>query len=512
VNAPQTTVEVCAQCCGAGGTGTVTPIAGLDATEYEVGASSKADVAYSSSFTMPAVTFSHGIALQQYEPIPQPRFAYEGRMWYDDGSGQYDGEGTDHSIYTVGSGDASLSPSPVTNSPLGTKTENSLVLEQHGNPRFRICVSMKITDAWYMMQTRSVYLVTPAAPALPYWAATAWSSPSRNSIDHSSEPAVFCATIYRYPSLQVKTGDIKVGGVFKQGLNACERTVADPNNHAIVGHAHGTFANTSRGSKGQYGVLALGSITNFGSNNFLIAQPNSDLLTFANTGPYGNFYGSTAGPAVPVSCFNETFTAYPTVETETSWDPSTPVSPIGDLNTTYRLNGSGDILKIDGGQVVAGDRRIIRVIGSGGTVLINGNISLAGVSSVYQIPQFILLVDSPDIDIKVASNVTSLSGLYVTKGSFVTCDEFNGSITSPNIHIDSPAVTPSPCYYPLTVRGAVIAGKSVIPYRTNAETSDYTQPAELIDLDGTILISDYARKQQTGNFTTIGQMELPPRF
>jgi|GEM_PF-3482384 len=494
VETPQgATQQVCARVTDSTPTGNITPAATLNASEYEVGGSATGTVAYTSDFTMPTPTTSQGVTLQEYRG---PYLNYTSRMWYDDGSETYPATGdveTNNDTQTQ----RQISGGPVTNANLNTWPRSPLVLQPHSNPNFKICVSMQISDAYYEQRTRSV---TPAG------APTAWSAWSRVDIGYDDQITTTCAPIYRYPSLRVVNGDIKIGGVFKQGLTACERTVTDLNNHAIVGHAH-AVEGTLRGSKGQYGVLALGRIANFGSNNLLATQAGSTTLTFANAGgTLGEFFGTATG-TIPTSCFNETYTAYP-VAAESSSGSAT-LGATGNTNTTHRLNGSGDTLTITGGTVGAGERRIIRVTGSGGgTVVLNGNISFAPVGNIDQIPQFILLVEAPNVDIRVASGVTTLSGLYVTQGSFATCHEFNGSTTSPNIHIDSG----SPCYNALTVKGAVITGKSVLPYRTNAASTTYSDPAEIVDLNGTILISDYARKQQTGNFMTIGQMELPPRF
>ena len=489
------TQRICARVIADLPPGTIIPISSLDQTEYEVGGSANGTAAYTSTFQMPEPILYNGIATQEYRGLD---LSYTSRMWYDDGSETYPATGdvqTNTSTQTnqqVGT--------PATNSALNTWPRSPLVLQSHANPNFKLCVSMQISGASYETRNRTVTQINSV------WTPGSWSNWSRVNVMYDDQITTTCAPIYRYPSLRVVNGDIKIGGVFKQGLTACERTVTDLNNHAIVGHAH-AVEGTLRGSKGQYGVLALGRIANFGSNNLLATQAGSTTLTFANAGgTLGEFFGTATG-TIPTSCFNETYTAYP-VAAESSSGSAT-LGATGNTNTTHRLNGSGDTLTITGGTVGAGERRIIRVTGSGGgTVVLNGNISFAPVGNIDQIPQFILLVEAPNVDIRVASGVTTLSGLYVTQGSFATCHEFNGSTTSPNIHIDSG----SPCYNALTVKGAVITGKSVLPYRTNAASTTYSDPAEIVDLNGTILISDYARKQQTGNFMTIGQMELPPRF
>ncbi|HET6622844.1 MAG TPA: hypothetical protein VFG56_02835 [Candidatus Saccharimonadales bacterium] len=286
-------------------------------------------------------------------------------------------------------------------------------------------------------------------------------------ISPSSDPSTpaACSVIQRWPDIQVTGGDVRAGGSFADALDNCSASPA-----RIIGHLHSVESDL-RGSFGEYGVLATDDISHYGSNS--VVSTNGSLaseLYFANTGAPGNFSGGW--------CFNEVFDSFP--------------------NPTWTGNSWS------GGNIELGpnDRMVIRV---NGPARITGDIltSSIKINSINQLPEFVLIADG---DITIDSDVTEIDGIFVTKGNFITCNghtQVNSSIS-----LDEG----SACREALVVNGAVIAGGTIKAYRTNAASDDYLAPAELFNLDGATIISDYSAKLRTGEYTIIGERELPPRF
>lgn len=281
--------------------------------------------------------------------------------------------------------------------------------------------------------------------------------------DGYSSPAA-CSVIQRWPDMQVTGGDVRAGGSFADDLDNCAASPAD-----IRGHFHAVESDM-RGSYGEYGVIATGSISNFGSNGVTSASGTiSQELTFANTVGLGHFSSGW--------CFNDVFDSFPNPTwTGAAWT-------------------GGDI------SLGPNDRMVIRV---NGPVHITGDIQTqdATLSSIDQMPEFVLIADG---DINVDSNVTELDGIFITKGNFITC---TGHTSPASLSLKDN----SACRSALNINGMVIAGNTVKPYRTNAESDDYSEAAEMFHLDGATIISDYAAKRRAGEYTIIGERELPPRF
>lgn len=508
---------------------TVDPRLSFTPPSVEVGGSVSGRTGYFSSFTMPTEHNPVGPGGRWQTRYFGPYIAYESRMWYDNGNERWDGEGPDkrldEDVVTESQERGMTSPTNYRN--LRNWARANLELEPRNDPRYKVCLSHKINRAWYTQQDRSVTYenqppgdydndpdtpdTDPDGPGGSYYS-TAWSpqpaSLNKKDIPQTNyTPKVLCATIEKWASMEVQEGDIETGGVFPaQGASACNPS-EDIRSLGVIGHDH-AVAPTVRGSKAEYGIIAAGSIVDFGSNNRLARQSNSAVLDFANVGGLGNFYGTGSG--LTTNCFADVFGAYPGDAASPLSADGASVSATASGQSHYAFSSSNRTLTINGGTLSPGTSRIIRVTdegGGGNMVLINGDIrfSPGPYGRAADVPQFVLLVDG-DIDVKVASSVREVSGLYVTRGSFFTCRE--ADLDSWNINLDST----SPCRDRLVVNGAIIAGGQLLPYRTNADDATYAEPAELFRLRGDILISDYAQKLRRGNLDSISEIELPARF
>lgn len=503
------------QLCGANGS-TVYPKVQFNQSEVEVGGDATGRTSYFSSFQMPTDRQrQYGIPTIRYRG---PYIAYQSQMWLDNGDNAYGAGDQEIMNDNVPQSSYRDMPSPVSDRTLKSDwRKDDVPLLPLNDPRYKICLSIKIDRAWYEYATQSVtprslpydHDDDPDTPDItdpPYGNGYGgWIGRDIPGTDTGLKPR--CITIEKWASMEVQEGDIETGGVFPaQGASACNPS-EDIRSLGVIGHDH-AVAPTQRGSKAEYGILAAGSIIDFGSNNRLARQTNSAVLDFANVGGLGNFYGTGSG--LTTNCFADVFGAYPGDAASPLNADGASVSATASGQSHYAFSSSNRTLTINGGTLSPGTSRIIRVTdegGGGNTVVINGNIrfSPGPYGRAADVPQFVLLVDG-DIDVKVASSVREVSGLYVTRGSFFTCEE--ADLDAWNINLDST----SKCRDPLVVNGAIIAGGQLLPYRTNADDATYAEPAELFRLRGDILISDYAQKLRRGNLDSISEIELPARF
>jgi hypothetical protein len=315
--------------------------------------------------------------------------------------------------------------------------------------------------------------------------------------------AMKCSVSVKHPSLAVSYGDIRTGGSF----GACSITLAGSNRglyHGIVGH------NYSDGMQHSYvngAALSTGTISSFAS---LSVGPGSGVRGYFGRGPAtptstfnGMFYGdvNTAGAPSPLRthCLSPTFEAGRYATTSSG---ATTVQ-------THVLSGTNPNLVLGDITLGPNQRQVIRVTGSG-TVQLNGNISYTGsATNIYALPQFVLLVDSQNINVVVRDHVTRLDGIYAGQGSFYTC--YSHAATT-NGRFDK-WTTAAFCPSQLTVNGAVIMGDRLYPYRTAGHNSAADRaPAEVFNLRPDILLSDYADGGTTPSLSTSSQRELAPRY
>lgn len=350
-----------------------------------------------------------------------------------------------------------------------------------------------------------------------------------------TNPITRCIPIAKYPALEVWNGDVRTGGVLTTG-GACSLTqAARANNDPFGILAHDYSGNPIlRGSRGQYGVTALGAIENFGSSGvFYDGSVSAKSLLFGSGGytngsvsyaadRNGYYYGETQLSAgASTFCLPDVRSIYQTAAIGTTTIGAASANPvIGDVSsfsgtTTrgYNFTASGKSLTIRSSDSLdQGTRVIIYVTQASGLsgqrnrVIIDDDITFTqnGYTSVNDLPQFVVIADGT-IDIQIANTVSTVSGIYSTGGDIYTCNAFNGAtIMTTGSGCDSNA---------LTVRGALIAAGRVLPYRTYGyDTVNDTAPAELFNLSPSTLITDYNRAQSQPVITTDKLSELPTRL
>lgn len=338
-----------------------------------------------------------------------------------------------------------------------------------------------------------------------------------------------CRPIGKYPSLQVRGGDIRTGGSFTEVGGVCSATPTSVSDFSVIGHNYVT----SKGSFGEYGIVSAGRIMNFGANAVYSGGITSPNLMFGNRYHGDNtvdglFYSVTPdlslGSSMKTHCIPDVFaSASYAFANPTSYDSSTvtvDTAAAGEVRYHHQFRGSNQTLTLNmSGALDDGKRRIVRITQdapghTGNRVVINGNITYAdkAYASATQLPFFALIADGSDVDIQVNNSVSSLAGLYATRSDFVTCNA--GAVGGIRGTANGTQVgNGSWCNAALSINGAVLVGGRIYPYRTAGQnTAADNTPAEIFNLRGDLLISEYLRKSQTAQMRATNQIELPPRF
>ena len=360
-------------------------------------------------------------------------------------------------------------------------------------------------------------------------------NPYRTSTGETRDSSVECTVVAKHPALQVLNGDVRVGGNFSSGA-ACTLPVVDSINSGIVGnddsilsilmHNYGADSGL-RGSFGSYAATAPGVIKRYGSAGFTYSNVSGlgvqgKLLLFGAegtrasyaSGANGFFHVSSdsdyLGSDTQTYCLPELANSYTRPAASTLANPLT-VASTASGSRRYVFNGTNQTLSIPLTNLSSGQRTFIWVennpLNTNATnlVRITGNIlpPAGAINSVGNIPQFVLIVND-DIDLRIDEGVTSIYGVYSTKGNIYTCGDFSGRVD----------MSEANCAAPLSVNGALITNQRVLPYRTAgySSLSDGTY-AETFNLHPGVLVSDYVRARTNGSsFVTDYQQELPTRL
>lgn len=271
-----------------------------------------------------------------------------------------------------------------------------------------------------------------------------------------------CAKVVAKPTVKVVGGDV-VAGV---AITGTDGRCSPVSTGSVVGWPHSPDYNASNG---QFGVFAPSNVTGFASGA-ISEQFKPSGLTFANSSPSPS--GQNLG-----GNFGRMNYCVPNHYGDPSSLTSMPLASIGGSSTngSYKANGSPSSTgsrTIGTKTIPAGNRTAFYVDGD---VFINGNITYqgrGGWTTVENIPAFKLVVRG---NIYIASNVTTLDGMYIAQP--------NGS-TGGNIYTCAPSRSTlyptsslfSNCGTQLTVNGVFIA-KKIYLYRT-AGTAIFGQTAE----------------------------------
>ena len=297
---------------------------------------------------------------------------------------------------------------------------------------------------------------------------------------HNRFSNLSCTLITKSPYIAITNSDAAAGG----GLS--------PSCSTVVSGFRGSPA-TSFGSFGEYGLVPTGTVSNFGSADYVGAIAKQ--LTFANTPTLGTYRAE--------HCIGDQIAHYqPREAAATPLSSASPIA-VNSLNGDYRV--SGDII-LSGGTLSANQHALIYAPGT--TVTITGDIKYNPIAyvSFRQVPQLIVVANR----IVVNNNVRELAGSYFAAGTatsiFNTCSEAGDTPNSNQNAIKADGQ----CQNPVVVNGSVSTAKIVVP-----RTSGGTGPglaAEIFRLRPEAFLTPYELGIDDSAIKTDILQERPARY
>lgn len=370
---------------------------------------------------------------------------------------------------------------------------------------------------------------------------------------------VRCVRIGKGPSMAVTSGDLRVGGTYGNGDCRVTKPGSIATDSARLSRFFGVITRGYNGTDPANphhnyvanGILSPGYIENVVSMKNGVGGGQNTELHFAR-GPRpadpantvmggGEFYGSFTDineNPFRTHCLTPVFdsTRYPstqsTVQVASTSTLDLPAPNAGITSVTYNIcsNGAADkLLSLNGPGATdlvlgQGQQYIVRITQAGTNcnshpvfVKINNNVRFTGTApSIDKLPQFVFLADGPRISIQVDNAVTRLDGIYANRGTdddasvFLTCA---ARAQNPTSRTTFRVITTGECSNQLRVNGAVIVGGRLDPYRASGHhVSGNTDPAEIFNLRGDIVLSDFMRGRTANQLEVINQREVAPRF
>ncbi len=316
----------------------------------------------------------------------------------------------------------------------------------------RICDTMTITNP-----TDSGYFAAPA-----------------------DKDATSCIIIGKTPLVTFMGGDVWAGGNFAAIDPACNKQ------SKIQTVARQLSDGSLAGSGVEYSAFALGKITQFGSAGraFLNTTLGTSSLTFSNLdgNNLGN-YGATQ------HCIEDYVGRFASAAPMAAGAVNVNTQP----SQTRHITGSASF----SGAMQPGSQQIYLVDGD---VTISGPITYTGsYSAVDQVPSLVIISKA---DIRVASTVGQMDGLYVARGTFYTC--------YPKVE---PA-TINTCGTKLNLNGAVIANRLDL-FRTSGASGSIAgrkDPAETFTLNPEMYLRSALSTTSQPTLTVTDIRELPARY
>jgi hypothetical protein len=323
------------------------------------------------------------------------------------------------------------------------------------------------------------------------------SQASGENVTFSGNPSgPVCVDIGKTPKLHVSTGDVMVGGTFRDATGVCPAQTLSTTSLQLRGSIS-TIGGGTYSSYTDYGANSLGTISVFGTNGVNPQTPPANNMSFGNDAPLGYFFSPTGNPPSNPTrgrCLNDPFAAFQSKASSPNASTTIDVSNLA-ANT---LATAGGTLTINGTarQLPPGYKRVIYAPNAS-VVMISSNIvySEGPYTSTDQLPQLVVLTGGRII---VQDNVTRIDGLYAAKGDFQTCQLWPLLGT---------------CDQHLDINGAVIAGGRVVPFRTSgSESPGYGDKAEEFRLRPDLLLNQLPGPGTQSTIKTVDQREVPPRF
>lgn len=325
-----------------------------------------------------------------------------------------------------------------------------------------------------------------------------WSVKNDQSADTFRASNIACVVVTKSPNLNLSGSD----SYAKDGF-----TGSDVRENIVSG-------TDKRGSYSQYGLLTggVGGVTNFGSAGYSIASPANHRLacklSYANTGNVQDDCKDLNG--LQSAGLLKKSLSMPSSTNTTPLSGGSNVD-LGGLQSGNYKAGSGS-LKIHGDL---GKGTHITIFAEQADVTITGKIDadIGPYTKLSDIPSFTIMAKN----IKVNPGVSLITGTYVAKGHFESCN--NGAQEKgPTLGVEGV------CKNKLKVNGAIVSGNSPIfrrtfgagnlPYDSQWDPSNISSTAEWINYTPNLWLttSNGSSGNQLEGLTTTQVTNLPVRY
>ncbi len=312
-----------------------------------------------------------------------------------------------------------------------------------------------------------------------------------------------CVTIAKKPKVQVWGSDLNVGVPLTGGSTVNSQISTSVSQQP--GETYGSWA--------EYGVTATGGVTGMGSgaayNGGLVAYNvcNVSQLIFTSAGASGCTATTAIGNYSSAQSIPDVGAAFPV-------NASTPgFSGLGDT-AQRRVETATGTVNIGGGTVNPGDWLVLNAPTA--TVNITGDIhyTSATLSSLYQIPQLVIIANC----INIAGGVQNVDAWLIAVGQPGTNSSCSGVSDGGvlNTCSDVPAggnLSSNLCTNTLLVNGPVMARHLYMQRTAGAGPSTQAgDPAEIFNLRPDAYLWLAQRSITAGYIQAVSTTELPPRF
>lgn len=294
-----------------------------------------------------------------------------------------------------------------------------------------------------------------------------------------------CVVIAKAPYVHMTGNDVWAGGNFPDVNAACNSA------SKITTSSKTLQSGATAGSLGEYGVFALGKITNFGSASKALVDPAAapgKMLTFSNTNSANlGFFGA------PQHCINSYISTYN--GTAVTSQPAT-IDVGGAGNGTWHMTGN----HIFHGTMADGAQKIYLVEGDV-TVDAPGLKYSDSYNSLSDIPSLVIIATG---NILVRHDATQMDGVFVAKNTFNTCSD----APTGNLSVND-------CNQQLTVNGSVIAGRLSLMRTFGAEGSnddERKRPAEIFYSGAEMYLRNALTGSSVNTMRVVDEKDLPPRY
>jgi hypothetical protein len=311
---------------------------------------------------------------------------------------------------------------------------------------------------------------------------------------------LYCLSVGKKPKVQVLGGDLIVG----RGSGVTSN-VATSTSRMSSGLIFGSWA--------EYAIVASGTVTRMASGaGYVGGSPSTSLcslsvLTFSNADTTGSCNQNSVGHYTTLNVRSNIAARYPTLGSTPNLSGSVAIDSLSGL---YRsTNGS---LTVSGGTIPLGRWVVINAPNTTVTISSNINYTTGTMSSMYDIPQVVIIAKN----IIISSDVTSLDTWLVALGTGVdgrinTCGAGGSGAEAVT---ETSLITTKVCDKILTVNGPLAADRLIMRRTGGAGINAQAgEPAEVFNLRADAYLWAAAHSSgTTGRLSTVSTKELPPRF